>query len=301
MRKRFAVIMMMATITAATLSGCGGSGNSNPNTSDQTTEVASTTTAEAPVQISAEDADSGFAKLYKKTMAYVESGDRDGFATLFRNTDPEAISQSFDGWAKVRDDDYPDQQHHIILTKDNYAVAEQFNSLTTGTIPNTKSMWDSNYFVISYEDGLWKYDDSDEANSACKDEIVKIYPKEMTDAANAGRNSYMLENDFTWAAPDFVIPGCIDGRAYLAWQNEDGSVDMYVNIKNGSDEIQQINQMNLELKDDKLGQILSTTVNGTDMLKPHSSANYTIHVEADDVKTGTDTWGTVNASCNYQY
>lgn len=238
--------------------------------------------------------------LYEKARGYAEAGDEAGFSSLYINTDQDTITTDYNSCKEWINDGYPDYQYYTVCGDGQYFYVGIMNSLTTGTAPDTRSMWNNGASTISYKDGEWKFDMSEEASAIINEKVMEVYPKGLLDAANNGRNATSFERDFSWVDSKVTVLGAFDARVYYAWQEEDGSVNVCVSVRNGTDGIQAVKNMAVTLTDENLGEIINESYAG-ESIAPHTSKFYTINIPAENIKTGTEQWGSVGCSCDCTY
>ena len=298
------VVSLGVFTTGCSFLGTGGSeaGSSDVAQGDSGKEGETETQkeTEAEKKFSNEEAIEASKQLFEKAVDCVKNEDREGLRDLIIYDDRDEIDQK-----------YIDNFFEMVKTyvSNNYTSTEYYNicgdgktfatgilsSLVSGQYPDTKSMKYTIYLGITYTDGKWGIVNSEEGTSKINEMLINNFPTEVKDARENGRNCTRFETfDLTWLDPTVVIPGTLDASVYLAWQNEDGSVGILVNVKNGTDEIRSINSIDVTLTDESLGEILYVERTG-EMIEPKRSRNYTITVDPADVKTGTETWTQISA------
>ena len=239
--------------------------------------------------------------LTQKVLTTCGNEDMEGFKSLYYKSAEftEAISNNYNVFREVLKADYPNWQYSIVYSEGNHFFGYVMNALTAGTYPDTRCIYNDLTLPFSFVNGEWLIDLSDENLKAMNAGVESLYPSAMNDAMNAGRNAVTFHKNanYSWLDTNIYIYGCVHAEVELLWQNEDGSLDFLLNIKNGTDEIRSINSVTVTATDDALGEIFSKTFGG-DMIKPHSAKNYTLHIDASEVKTGTQTWGNVRNYCN---
>lgn len=311
MKRKITLFAIIAALTISIFCGCSlipsKEVSSAPGTAAGILTEAVTSLQENT--LSSEQAAELFTDLVDQSLRYVKSGDKDGFATLFVNTDDETIANKFSVYQDRLDnvERLPDQQYYVPLVNKNSFVGCAVWSLTTGTYPNTK--FSSNYFweTCSIINGECKYDCSEATAEAIDEILLPLYPAEAMEANSQGRNvASFCGSDFSWLDSSIVIPGCLKADVMFAWQNADGSVGLFVNVKNGTDEIINLNKISVKLsnhsaQDDDLGTICDKTFEIGEYIYPQCNTTYTFTVNASEVYTGMSEWEYVNCSCDCDF
>lgn len=270
-------------------------------TENQTEDVVAV--KEVPTRKEAKEA---FDKLYEKAVSYYKEQNVAGFYKLFTSTTSnDEMDSSYDSLGQILDKDYPNENSEIIWDDGQYFMVFVQRSLTTSNNGKTNSAWNSKWWIITREDGKWKFDASEKAYIALDDEKTGVYqavfPDGWLDARKNGRNSATFDtNDLSWVNHEMIIPGFFDARVYVAWQNEDGSLGVLINVKNGTDYIQNIKSITFTITDDELGTVIEKKTGG-DTINPGKALNYTITIDASEVLTGTQQWGQLHSSVDLVY
>lgn len=96
---------------------------------------------------------------------------------------------------------------------------------------------------------------------------------------------------------DYYFEDCSDHTIIFAWQNEDGSVSLYLNKRNGRDrDYKMLRFETLTLTCDE-GTILDLEDWTLNLVAPaHSSTNFIITIPAERVKLKSSTWSNLDVS-----
>ena len=309
---RFFIMIMCAMGIGVSAAGCGFGifGGAGSDTAVETTEVSTENDGnkdkkeeitEAPVvSFSEQEAEAAFRSLFEKALACVKNDDKEGFKNLFvfdEETEEtnEYINGNYDNLKKYISDAYPITRYYIIGGDGKAFGAGIRNSIVSGRYPDFRCMYHNLYYPISCKKGDWAFDFTSETGEAIYKATEGVYPEECVAASKDGRNCVDFSNgaDYTWTRENITVPGSIDANVYLAWQNQDGSVEMLLNVKNGTDEVRSIYNYDITFTDDSLGEILNISRSG-DMLAPGTSRNYVVKADPSEVKTGMEKWGSVH-------
>ena len=90
------------------------------------------------------------------------------------------------------------------------------------------------------------------------------------------------------------------------WQNSDGSVDILVNVQNGTDEDKHVTRWRMSVSsfdsNNNLSDIFETDYEGDGtIIPPKSVKNMIVHVPYEDVRTGKEKWRISGWSSSNQY
>lgn len=141
----------------------------------------------------------------------------------------------------------------------------------------------SSYLLtISFLDGCCKID--------CCSEVAElasqpdIYPAGMKDAEENGRFSGRLnENDLSFADENAVINNIFLASTYCIWQNEDGSLDVAVSFKNGTDGIKNVKNMTVSMFTYEGDEIVIHDEYVNTSIDAKSTMDYIVHISAESL------------------
>lgn len=275
------------------------------NVEEPTTEATETTETQVIEDgdvVSRDTAKAELQKLFDQALEYTRNDDYSSFCTLVRGVDDnkESIDNLYNILKKVIENDYPDFAYDIVWDDGTYFLCFIQQSMTTGAYPDYNNKY---YFfdaTISYMNNEWLFDCTPTADEkwSCEEYIKSVMSDEILAAYDAGRNASVFGgSDVSWINGDIVIPGALVSTVYLMWQNEDGSVDVMLEIKNGTDGIRNVYNIDVTITDDELGDVLNVSTDGG-MIDPGKTKQITIHVDANEVKTGTSKWGNLHSNVN---
>ena len=191
--------------------------------------------------------------------SYCQNDDRDSFDSLFviESGDSELINERYN---YIKDVILPSGYNNItaykICKNGKYYYVGYYIYKDADTASEADYITQADIFTDV--DGELKIVVKDDSLSEITEKILSLLYPEAQAAINAGRNYYSqtIENgDFSWCSDNVVIQGTVCSDVFLIWQNEDGSVDIYLNVKNGTDE---------ELNISGIDITLTNTSNGTE-------------------------------------
>ena len=154
--------------------------------------------------------------------------------------------------------------------------------------------------VISRRDGVWGFDPTPEAQDAIMMAGQMIVPPGFLEATTAGRNNINSRayTDYTWITlQSFPGAGCVVTKCYFYWQQADGSVTCFVNIKNGKDDDLALEAVEVSIKDTALGPVCEKyAVTWADpyIVSAGTARNLEITIPASLIETGTSYWSAVH-------
>lgn len=139
---------------------------------------------------------------------------------------------------------FPDYLYYVIPLDDKGEY--YLGGINNYSTENDQTEMTSYLLTISFLDGCCKIDCCSEAEELAIQ--ADIYPDGMKDAESNGRLSRRInENDLSFAAENAVIDNIFSAGTYCIWQNEDGSLDVGVSFKNGTDEVRNFKNATITL------------------------------------------------------
>ena len=240
-------------------------------------------------------------ELIEKAMEYNKEGNWKGFSSLFTaSTSSDHIERAYNMFSNNHDRwNYPDVQTEVVWDDETYYLCQNTRSkhvLKEDDKSSTYCGWCS--MLITKEDDKWKFSIITDDDFGQKD----IYPREFLDALDEGRNCVVIdEGDWSWVNCKIVFPEDFVTKVYLVYQNSDGSVDVLVNIKNGTDIERTITKLTITLEDEQLGLISDFTTTNTVSVGAQKAKNIWVHIDAEYVRTGKSTWEYVSVHSDFSY
>lgn len=269
----------------------GGTETSSPGTAENKEEFPSNEQAKMAVK-----------ELFEKAYQYAKEGNREGFASLYADADKmsDTVNEDYNGFAKLVKKNYPDFDSTIMFGKDGYYIAYVINSVSSVSGNNTSAMWENNLLPVSYKNGEWRFDFSEKAAALQNDEgFWSFLPKPAHEAIKAGRDGTFFDtdkNEYYWVNEDIVIPKLVQGKVYIVWKNEDGSLSVFVNFNNGSDAIKVFRKGSIKISVDDIGDVLDVTFDPDVALAPGTCTNKVFTFSADQLKNNSG-WGGRGVHC----
>lgn len=196
------------------------------------------------------------------------------------------------------DNGYPDFSYYVIPLDDKgeFYMGGIINSGSDGD-QIMKNSW---MITVSFIDGSCKIDCCDEVLELV--DKVYIYPEEMKNAENEGRyNASMSENDWSFADSKVVVKNSFEMNAYCLWQNADDSISIGYSIKNGTDELKELDTIYIAIcSSDGTGMVLDWYEVHTDKrIEANSSENIVVNVPKNNLENDLD--GDKEYTCFVQY
>ena len=240
------------------------------------------------------EADAAFAELVEEMMQAVENDSLEDFSALYVNREAytDTIQSDFDSLK----DRYSDYSARILpMTLGKYPLGFLYRSSCAGTYPDESISWAAKWFPLSWQDGKLRVDWTDESTASYADYTLP-FPDDVFAALEEKRNFRTFnDNDYSWMFEDVVAPGGMISQPYALWQNEDGSVDCFISAKNGTSETRAVTYTTLTVVNEDTGEtVCEYTDEESHFVEPGHSITYTVHIPANQVRTGTDPWGAMS-------
>lgn len=246
-----------------------------------------------------EEARAEFEEMCTNIIAYTKNADGETIDRLVKcypeGWDECTIMSYFQEYI---DNGYPDFSYYVIPLDDKgeFYMGGIINSGSDGD-QIMKNSW---MITVSFIDGSCKIDCCDEVLELV--DKVYIYPEEMKNAENEGRyNASMSENDWSFADSKVVVKNSFEMNAYCLWQNADDSISIGYSIKNGTDELKELDTIYITIcSSDGTGMVLDWYEVHTDKrIEANSSENIVVNVPKNNLENDLD--GDKEYTCFVQY
>lgn len=285
MKKLFAILLIV-TLSLG-LTACGGNGTVANDSESQGAAV-------VEPQDRSEEAKAAVLVLFEQLKDCARNNDFEQAKSLFRNT-PEDTMQAVFAIAKDYLEPLDKTIVQLVGAEGDYYYMGINEYIVTGTHPNTRTNNRQLNLPLSYKDGLWLIDQSEDAQAAFADKF--FIPEECEIAYRAGRNATAFsQSNYMWMDESLVYEGASYQELKFAWQNEDGSVNVGIWFANGTPNnimYTKINELSITSKD--YGTVISVKDADINLpLKAMSGILKVYNISADQVKTGTKTWGSLS-------
>ena len=145
---------------------------------------------------------------------------------------------------------------------------------------------------------------SEEGYDLVNENPEAIYPSGLLEAGSGDRNRALFDNTIYWYMDEtHVVEGALLDSLRFAWQDEEGNLYLSFILANGTGESREFTKFYVTLKDSAQGTVFEgdltgSAVEGSFALENGKNALVTCKVDAADVQTGTQKWGTL--SCDIQ-
>ncbi|MBQ9234339.1 MAG: serine/threonine protein kinase [Lachnospiraceae bacterium] len=277
---------------------------------DELSESDTITTQNAAVQTTEDnytdnDIASAARDIYYLMKYYCQNNEKNSFDSLFIG-EKELIDNRYNYINDtILTSGYNDIIAYKICKNGKYYYVGYFNYKDTKTLPDENPVCITFADIMTNEDGEWKIVLKSDSLDEIKEKILGLLYPDALNAIESGRNYYspsIEKGDFSWSANDVVIPDRVCSDVFLVWQNEDGSVDIYLNVKNGTDEELNISGINITMTNTS-GGIEETVIQhsfGGASVPANESKNLHGHIEPDEVLTGTEQWDDIQCSYNFE-
>lgn len=230
--------------------------------------------------------------------------DYDAFSSLYYGLDDEMIQKDFSMDENI--DQYDSMNCIPVASVDNHYSISLTYYIVSGVHPNTHMDSYSNIVSVSYIDGEWKLDYSQDTIDVLNEKLSDdpaLYPAGYLEAQKAGRNTALF-GDYNWMYLDSsaVYNGHLNTEPKFAWQDENGNLIFSLWMANGTNNNIYYTYMNDTLTDSAMGEVIN--LSGAELevpIKRMSSMLYEVTIPADQVLTGTQKWGELDNHINVHY
>ena len=137
-----------------------------------------------------------------------------------------------------------DQADHyaikLIYQSEEEALGFSVNyKLFTDSLTNTEQVWNAFifYYFVKQDDEWVRFPNDDIPESVWEEVCASYLPAGFSEAQKAGRNCYFWPEG-VWSGEDAWYEGGVSLRTGAVWQNADGSADVYLICRNGTDHAQ---------------------------------------------------------------
>jgi hypothetical protein len=156
-------------------------------------------------------------------------------------------------------------------------------------------------YTLKQTNGVWNIS-ADVVSDDINQKLVQSVDEDYKNAYVNRRNAVTF-GEYLWMDETAVYNGTLDVAPVALWQNSDGSLNLKISVKNGTDETRYLTELLIHLEDSELGTVAdlelgdqktkeTLVLNGEDELaiSANTSRCFTVHIEAEDVLTGDETW-----------
>ena len=307
--KTAALLLALLLFAGMFLFGCAKKTQENSQSEPQQ-EEAVPVQDEAPektpvpvdLQATEEEALEAYRLLMENALSALKENRIADFGTLYHESDAytRAVARSIAAFNTWLENGYENMDYAVITSYEGFFYCSTLNwSASDGAVE-----YQTVNHVISRRDGVWGFDPTPEAEEAIMMTGPLLVPTEFLDAATEGRNNVNVNaySDYTWVTlQSFAGSDCVQAKCYFFWQQPDGSVTCFVNIKNGKDEDLALDAVEVSVRDTALGPVCeSYAVTWSDpyIVAADSARNLEITIPASLIATGTSYWSAVRADVN---
>lgn len=227
----------------------------------------------------------GAKRLMNELWTAVDENDVDRFTDLFCHGDePENRAVYEEGLASWRD--FRKQTKGWSLKSDLTQVNDTqgygewvYYAISGNERDNDR---DSMYFALGFElvDHSWRL--AEDATDIVK-ALIKTIDVKYWDALENDRKAYMCE-PLMMPKTGFCYPGIYSDSVSYAYLNEDGSMDILLQFRNGTSKFRSVDSTKVQIKDENGKVLLSYTLKDKIVNPAHTSTDYTLHIDASKIK-----------------
>ena len=252
----------------------------------------------ADLDVTDEEALEAYRGLMEKAVSALEEDRIQDFNPLYHECDEYTrdVAKSILAFRTWLENDYENMDYAVVTSYEGFFYCNTLSwEVTDGEVE-----YQTINHVISRKEGVWGFDPTPEAQNAIMMAGQMIVPPGFLEASTAGRNNINSRayTDYTWVTlQSFPGAGCVVTKCYFFWQQADGSVTCFVNIKNGQDEDLALEAVKVSVKDTALGPVCeeyAVTWSDPYIVSAGSARNLEITIPASLINTGTSIWSAVH-------
>ncbi len=193
------------------------------------------------------------------------------------------------------DEQYGNCESTLIYADETNALglAVYYNTFTDNVTNTQQVLPNYKYYYYSKENGSWNSYPELMIPDSVKTAIYEDYlPAGFMEARRSGRNWCLYPKSF-WIGEGAVFRSAIKMETAALWQNEDGSADVYILCRNGTDRLGAEYNYWILLQNDREEEVISCWGRfdaDRVTVEPGSVKGYLLHLEPEEVLTGTGKW-----------
>lgn len=306
MKKVTKKILCTALACSVLLVGCGGKNIKKIEMPDNTSEVitsiddgiseSQTTTS----QINEDDALDAFKTIISKAKRYAKNNDYTSYESLWEKDELDMAKTVYDNLNKCITEGYTNEDYYVIceLSENEFAVGFMASkALKQGNSTKTESMC-YNAMIKNTNTG-WKLNTSKESNERFISQSLEMIPQNAKMAYQKQKMT-AFNSDYNWTNRDVVVEGDVTTSFAYMWENEDGTVEIMMNIMNGTIEVKNVDYFTVKVTNDN-GVVFEEKFTGPGLIEPLKS-NCSIYViPASRVYQDASKWGKMHQHTSVNY
>ena len=227
----------------------------------------------------------GAARLMNEFWTAVDENDLDRYIDLLcHGQEPENREDYEAGLASLRDFRKQTKgwsvKSNLTQVNETQAYGEWLYYVISSN--SGKIHWDSINFSKGFElvDHHWRL--VEDATEICK-AAIKSIDGNYWDAIENGRRTYQFEM-LLMAQTGFCYPGIYSDSVSYAYLNEDGSMDLLLQYRNGTSKARTITNTKIQFKDENDKVLLNYTLKEKIANPGNTCTDYTLHIDAAKIK-----------------
>lgn len=320
MKKVTKKILCIALACSVLLVGCGGksikknevfdntsevitsiddnasSGESSETTVDDIISESQTTTS----QVSEDDALDAFKTIISKAKRYVKNNDYTSYESLWEKDEVGMAKTVYDNLNRCVTEGYTNEDYYVICVLSENEFAVEFmasKALKQGN--NTKTDRINLSLAIKNTNTGWKLNRSKESDERFNSQLLEMIPQNAKMAYQKQKIS-VFSGDYAWINRDVVVEGDVTSSFTYMWENEDGTVEIMMNIMNGTIEAKNVNYFTVKVTNDN-GVVFDEKFTGPGLIEP-LKGNCSIYViPASRVYQDASKWGNMHQHTSVNY
>ena len=258
--------------------------------------------------VSDEEALKAFKKLEQQAWSSLVSGDEDAYIGLFRceEAGEALLRENFRLYHNEMQDVYNDCDYVLLCNENGLCYGSATRTLVSGEGVNVSYVRKEFTYPFSYKNGEWKLDVTSETGVVTENKVKETVYHALTDNFNEarknGRNYALLcGNNYIWLDSTLVYEGMLEGSVIAASQMADGSVEISVSLKNGTDKEQTVNACTVSLMTSQ-GDVIVTDycADVNVIIEPYTSRMVEFTVPKESVQNIAVVWNEMKAGISIQ-
>lgn len=233
------------------------------------------------VQTPEEKAKSDCEHILSVMWQAVKDNDMDKFLDVFWNNDDPEVREVVENYFTLLSTNKGQISGRkkltgIFMINENQAYGEEIYYINDAK--NVDTVY--NYFALRLDGNQWKIDALD-ANSMLA--AFGKYFNELKAAYDNGRMAFVCDPLYMIVNEKYFT-GSTQESVCLLYQNEDNSVDIYLQFRNGKSEPRFFSKVEIQITDLNGKQLLRHTIKDSIANPAFSTTSYTLHLDASEVK-----------------
>ena len=251
-------------------------------------------------QISEDDALDAFKTIISKAKRYVKNNDYTSYESLWVEDELGIVEAGYDNLNKCVTEGYTNEDYYVICVLNDNEFAVGFmasKALKQGNNTKTSKMYFS--VVIKNTNAGWKLSGSKESNERFISKSLEMIPQNAK-IAYQKQKMIAFDTDYIWTNRDIVVEGDVTSMFTYMWENEDGTIEIMMNIMNGTYEVKNVDYFTVKVTNDN-GVVFDEKFVGPGLIEPQKSDCSIYIIPASRVYQDASKWGDMHQHTSINY